>query len=731
MAGKKPLRSKPQNVFHWAVSNLFQWSNFRAAFVGSLVDRDRHEVTDLYRRVEAAYRGSAYAEEYAEIDFVKELVDVACRRAGRVPAPTLREAMHEVVWRLLMEEPVIYGLPDKPDFDHLSLAQLQEWRSFLVVKERVLSDPKFYVDVWREKIIRLLEGQMQHFPPFAFADNEADGTPATYAVSLIDVCSKPADLVERTMATIYDDDVVRAGLFDMVRRRFDDNLCHVAGLTREEAMRGRPLTYPSGARDMDARQVAANFLVGTPLADFLVADVPFRIPEKSRFEHMHILAGTGHGKTQTIQHLLTADIERVMRGEASIIVIDSQGDLIRTISGLKVFADHPEKLCLIDPHDIEHPVALNLFDMGMQRLDRYSALDKERLRNSAKELLNFVLSSLLGSDMTSKQATLFDFTLALMLEIPGATIHTFRDLMQEGALAKYKQYVAKLDETAQDFFNNEFDVKRGQFETTKKEVVRRLYGILSNNTFRRMFSHEKSKLDLFSEMNSGKVILIDTAKDLLKENGTEVFGRFFIALIANAAQERATLHPSQRLSCFVFVDECHDYIASDANITAILEQARKQNVGVILAHQYLSQINQGVLESLFANTSIKFVGGVSDRDAHAIARELRCSPTFIQQQPTGSWAAYVKNFTPSAVSLKIPFGTMEALDKMGQTERLAVQKHMRGRYAALPGPIVRLHHPDLPWKLEPDEPGKPTSPPGPTTPPPDGPHSPTAPGNKW
>ena len=56
-------------------------------------------------------------------------------------------------------------------------------------------------------------------------------------------------------------------------------------------------------------------------------------------------------------------------------------------------------------------------------------------------------------------------------------------------------------------------------------MVRQLYGILSNTTFRRMFSHERSKLDLFSEMNSGKVILIDTAKDLLKDNGTEVFGR--------------------------------------------------------------------------------------------------------------------------------------------------------------------------------------------------------------
>lgn len=69
-----------------------------------------------------------------------------------------------------------------------------------------------------------------------------------------------------------------------------------------------------------------------------------------------------------------------------------------------------------------------------------------------------------------------------------------------------------------------------------------------------MFTHPKSKLDLFTEMNAGKMILISTAKDLLKENGTEIFGRFFIAMIAQAAQERAVLPVSERLPIFVYID---------------------------------------------------------------------------------------------------------------------------------------------------------------------------------
>jgi hypothetical protein len=37
-------------------------------------------------------------------------------------------------------------------------------------------------------------------------------------------------------------------------------------------------------------------------------------------------------------------------------------------------------------------------------------------------------------------------------------------------------------------------------------------------------------------MNSGKVILINTAKDLLKRDGSAILGRFFIALITQATQ---------------------------------------------------------------------------------------------------------------------------------------------------------------------------------------------------
>ena len=54
-------------------------------------------------------------------------------------------------------------------------------------------------------------------------------------------------------------------------------------------------------------------------------------------------------------------------------------------------------------------------------------------------------------------------------------------------------------------------------------------------------------------------MLINTAKDLLKQDGCEIFGRFFIALLVQAVQERAAIPENKRRATFVYIDEAQDY----------------------------------------------------------------------------------------------------------------------------------------------------------------------------
>lgn len=434
-------------------------------------------------------------------------------------------------------------------------------------------------------------------------------------------------------------------------------------------------TSPIFPRDYKGDDVVDAYLVGTRLKSLFALKTPFRIPDEARFEHLHMVAGSGHGKTQTIQYLISRDLPAIARGDKSVVVIDSQGDLIRTILSARLLP--PEKIVLIDPEDIAFPVALNLFSVGQERLNKYNALDRERLTNSIIELYDFVLGSLLSAGMTSKQNVVFRYVTRLMFYIPDATIHTLRELMEQGGSAKYKDQIATLEPTARRFFETEFDSK--EFTATKAQVLRRLYGVLENQTFERMFSHPQSKFDMFTEMNAGKLILINTAKSLLKEQGTEVFGRFFIALIAQAAQERATLPDYDRLPCMVYVDEAQDYF--DENIGIILSQARKYRVGMVLAHQYLGQLTSGLQEAFEANTSIKLAGGVSARDARALSGQMGADADMIARQPKGTFATFIRGLTDRAVPMSFPFFALEKLPRTSQTERDAIRDHSRRAYA--------------------------------------------------
>ena len=187
----------------------------------------------------------------------------------------------------------------------------------------------------------------------------------------------------------------------------------------------------------------------------------------------------------------------------------------------------------------------------------------------------------------------------------------------------------------------------------------------------RMFTHPQSKFDMFTEMNAGKLILINTSKSLLKEQGTEIFGRFFIALIAQAAQERATLPDYDRLPAMVYIDEAQDYF--DQNIGIILSQARKYKVGMVMAHQYLGQLSNGLQEAFEANTSIKLAGGVSARDARALAGQMSSDPETIQRQSKGTFATFVHGLTDRAVPMSFPFFVLENLPRATKDEMDAVR----------------------------------------------------------
>ncbi|MBO6540264.1 MAG: ATP-binding protein [Rhizobiaceae bacterium] len=589
------------------------------------------------------------------------------------------EPLAGAIYRLIQYEE-LFALPEVATEGLAARSAIWEAEDAILKLAARLDQMEEVAGLLAEMVTALIEPLVSVVPSL-LTPAPTDDTDIVFDTPLLDNVAELPAAVENMVQLAFAPDWAELGLTEALKARLEYNLLAASGAVPGEAsIRDRSVKLPSRAPAMPPAQLLSTYLGGTPLPAFFEVSVPIAIPLETRFEHHHIVAGSGHGKTQALQTLILHDLDAVAKGEATIVVIDSQADLINTIAGMQVFAPGGplhDRICLIDPTDVEYPVALNLFDVGQSRLGAYSPLDRERLTNSILELYDFVLGSLLDAGMTQKQTIIFRYITRLLLHIPGATIHTLRELLEDDGYDRYQQYIAKLTGSARAFFDNEFRGK--EFAQTRRQVLRRLYGILENQTFERMFSHPKNKLDLFTEMNAGKVILVNTAKDLLKENGTEIFGRFFIAMIAQAAQERAILPKAKRLPTLVYVDEASDYF--DRNIGIILSQARKNRVGMILSHQYLGQLEPKLHEAISANTAIKFAGGVSSKDARALAGDLRTDAGMIENQDRLSFAAFINGVTKQAVSVRIEAGRMERAPRMDSDERRELRDLMREKYA--------------------------------------------------
>jgi len=607
---------------------------------------------------------------------------------SRTEAPADNDALIDLTGNsaiTLLQQEVFFGFPSINWDVPLDLEDGVALRNYLECKRHFLLYAEDITELWCDRFVDMWAALFHHLPDRMFlAETDRHGS-FMLSTPLLDILDKPASAIESLLNTFAHDDFEQHSIFEPLVSKISDNLYDASGIRFEDrATSKKPLALPSKSRE-PTHHLPEIYLSGTPFLEIFQAEVPVDVPDETRFEHTHIVAGTGHGKTQLFQHLISQDLTQVVAGQASVVVIDSQEDLIHNISRLDVFGPGGslrDKVVIIDPTDVAYPVALNMFDMNTKAPN---PLEQEKLLNGVLELYDYIFGSLLGAELTQKQGVIFRYVARLLLMIPGASVQHLRRLMEDDGLQDFADYVPKLDSpTARTFFETEFN--SGEFDATKKQVRRRLWGILENKTFEHMFSYPHSKLRLSDEMNAGKVILINTSKDLLKQNGTEIFGRFFVALITQAALERASIPKSQRMPTYVYIDEANDYFKDgDQNLPVILEQARKYKISMTLAHQYLDQLDNKLKSSFAANTSTKIVGGVSDKDARAFASDMRTSPDTITAMRKfddhAEFAISVKNVTGGTMRLRVPFGHMEHMKRMTEAEFGQLRDVQRMRYS--------------------------------------------------
>ncbi len=652
MAGRRLLSSRlpkysPPSVF----------SPFLRRFTDEKA-RDLAETIALYRAVQNSYSASVWAAPDIVDRVHAHCVDVVSELVELPNYGPLMQAFDRCQKALIEQETTIFSFPEI-DWSraHLSMVEQVDLNRFLRAKEYFLANDERVYERFVTALCNLSGGILADLPPL-----EDDAEEAPFTVPLINIVPRPNELVDKIIGTINTSELMDVGLFTTVQARIYENICRYSGVPPYEESK-KPL-IPAAEADLAPLALAETYLAGTPLLDLLQTPVPFALPEETRFAGHWIIAPPGRGKTVLLSSMFLDDLRR----DASIIVMDSKGDLIEPIKRLEAVRD---RIVLIEP-DADFPLALNPLD-----------IPKAGVAHTIS-LLEYVMSSLLEAKMTPLQTALFRKLLpAFIAAVPNPTLETFKDVLLNG-MGKYHNELLALDPELRQFFadkRNGFDSKT--YAETRSQLTWRLDFLLSNPILKSMFASLKTKLDIGKEMDAGKIILINNSKAMLGDEGAEFFGRFFIALILAAAQQRAGRRPQDKLPVYCYIDECHSIIARDPKIATILDECRSQKIALILAHQRSAQLTPPVLDAV-SNCAIRFAN--SDDEAKFLANKLRTTADFLYSLPRGTFAAFVRDLTPRALALEVPYVDLSELPQMTAAEQRAIRERMRQEFSVTPAP---------------------------------------------
>lgn len=568
----------------------------------------------------------------------------------------------------------LYSLtPETPqvpfaNFDH---------RAELRAQHEYLTDETARLSHWQRRIERTFSALAESLPK-----EQPNHGSLTFDVPLIGLLPDPVSMIDELVRSLselaFGHDRPKSFPGYSLSKVIINNLLVASRMTVDEALR-RPhrLTWPVDAKQA-AEDLVSTYLANTPFATFFNTTVKLSIPSKLRCEHAIFTATIGHGKTQMMQSIVLQDLHDPAR--PGTIIIDSQLDTIAVMSRMELFC-HRDDPVFIDPTD-PHPPALNLFHLDRQLLATLNVQQREEFLAGAIELFVFICSGMLRAELTPRMSVVFRYLAQLLIKIDRANIHTAIDLLRDPT--EFAPYIAQLPRTAQNFIDEVFD-ERSQYRQTRHHILQRFYHLLSNPAFERMFAHTENKFNMRQAMQEGRTVFISTAKAQLKSEWSAMFGRFWLAIVMQAAFARAFIPLHQRRVTYVHIDEASE--VADQTVDQLLISARKYAVGVSMYHQTFDQMQKaGLRATALSIPALRFTGSLNDADARLLAPEMRTTAEFLKDvrktNTYAEWACHVRNLTPSATKITVPFLAVERQPRMSEQAYQAFLERNRQKVSA-------------------------------------------------
>lgn len=353
---------------------------------------------------------------------------------------------------------------------------------------------------------------------------------------------------------------------------------------------------------------------------------------KDRLRHVYVIGQTGTGKTTILKNMIDQDIKN---GEGCCF-IDPHGSDIEDILS-QIPAERFSDVIYFNPAVLERPLGLNMLEYDIRFPEQKTFVINELFSIFQK------LYSGTPESMGPAFEQYFRNATALVLEDPasGNTMVEISRVLSDESFRNLK--LSKCSNMIVRQFWEKIATQadgESKLENIVPYITNKFDVFLSNDYLRPIIAQEKSAFNFREIMDKKKILLVNLSKGRLGEINSNLIGMIIVGKIQMAAMSRVDSLDKKLPPFYLYIDEFQNVTTN--SISSILSEARKYSLGLIIAHQYIKQIDEKIKDAVFGNVGSMIIFRIGAEDAEILEKQL--SPIFSTKDIINlqNYNAYVK-----------------------------------------------------------------------------------------
>ena len=328
----------------------------------------------------------------------------------------------------------------------------------------------------------------------------------------------------------------------------------------------------------------------------------FGIKTDDRRRHLYIIGKAGVGKSTMLENMAIQDIEN----KKGVGIIDPHGELIERILHF-IPKERIKDVVYFNPADLNWPIAFNVIEEVPTEM-RYLVVSG----------LMEVFKKIWPDVWSARMEYILSNTLLALLEYPGSTLLGVNRMLSDSDFRK--AVISRVtDPVVKAFWEKEFARYHDRFAVEAIAPIQNKVGqFISNPLIRNIIGQKESKLDMRKIMDEGKILLANLSKGLIGEMNSSLLGALLVTKLQLAAMSRVEYKEEERRDFYLYIDEFQNF--STESFANIFAEARKYRLDLILAHQYIAQLNQTVKDAIFGNIGTLVTFRVGPEDAELLEK---------------------------------------------------------------------------------------------------------------